>query len=91
MLVQATLTLLFGTLLGLRFRALVLLPASVAVLAAAAAAGQLTFDSVPELLLAVFAALLVLQIGYLAGAAMALANRRSTAHGFRNRTYHSWY
>ena len=91
MLLHATLLFLTGALLGLRLRALVLLPASVAALALASLTGDLVSDSPWGVVMAIVATLVVLQIGYLAGAATAASKGRQAQRGFRSPTSHIWY
>jgi len=91
MLLHATLLFLMGSLLGLRLRALVLLPASVAALALACLTGDLISDSPAGVAMAIVATLVVLQIGYLAGAAAASSRSRQGQRALRSRTTHIWY
>lgn len=91
MLLHTTLLFLMGSLLGLRLRALVLLPASIAALALATLTGDLNADSAAGIVLAIFVTLLILQIGYFVGAATASSRGRQARRGFRSRTTQSWY
>jgi membrane protein DedA with SNARE-associated domain len=63
----ATITFLFGVLLGTRFKFFVLVPAIMFVSIAVAAAGAAHADSISAIMLAVVIATAGLQVGYLAG------------------------
>ena len=76
MLIVAALSFLIGILLGLRFRVLILIPATAIVLAGVAVMLDMLSHSVVIGLVAIPAAIAALQIGYLVGAFIAQRLRR---------------
>ena len=81
--IYAASLLLIGILLGTRYRVLVLVPASIAALAGAAAMSDFLSDSTAGALLAT---ILALQIGYIVGAALSPQMRQRSGNGSKSRT-----